>query len=164
MLLSIFMVALKLFVIHDKVIEHTTVQNYGPVSIQKVEEMESNCHSYQKITEKYKVDLVLFTTSDKMNVPIVSFLNYGCPLINKKFPPASMLQNCKKNNQYQQLKNDIVETILIANYNYDINTLKKSRLNYEIVDEIGYCVVIKNHSLTVPQICKKLGVEYTRKD
>lgn len=160
--ISILFVGLKFLWIEDTVSDHTFKRSYGPVAIENIEVLTSQCEGFNSVIQRKKVDLVVFTLSSKKNVPEISFYNFGCELLVPDFPESTMLHKERRTWLYTKHKSKIIGSMLFLNYEFNEELIKSSGLEYEIISEIPDALLIQNNEYTLPEICELFELRYKR--
>jgi hypothetical protein len=147
---------------------HTVKTNFGPVAIKKSNELICECEKLDSISVKHQVSLFAFVPTWNLNVPHMEFYNYGCPLLNKKFPSTMMNIYEKRTWVYIKEKESIHKNILIFGSSISTNTneIKQNDnykgLNIEVISENPTIILIKNNVLTIDSLFKKLSIDLKR--
>ena len=160
--ISIFFVGLKFLWIEDTVSDHTFKRSYGPVAIENIEVLTSQCESFNSVIQRRKVDLVVFTLSSKKNVPEISLYNFGCELLVPDFPESTMLHKERRTWLYTKHKSKIIGSMLFLNYEFNEELIKSSGLEYEIISEIPDALLIQNNEYTLLEICELFELRYKK--
>ena len=162
LLISCLSVCYKFITVESTVDFHTTNKSYGPVAIENIELLKTECRQFQSVATNYEVDLVVFTLSSFKNVPEVSFYNFGCELLVEDFPESTMLHKERRTALFINHKSEIVKNILFLNYELNEELSRNSGSDYEIIEEISNAILIKNNTRTLPEICELLELQYHR--
>ncbi len=160
---SIVFVSIKLFSVESVVERHTAIKNYGPVSIKEIKKICDDCEEIKGLTDMYNPDCLIFIPTQQMNVPEISFLNFGCELLLDDFTPSFMMHKERRTWIYREKIKSTPSTILFVNYEAHKQSLQENIFfEYEILDEMENILLIKNNTLTINDIANVLSLPIER--
>jgi len=140
--------------------EHTSITNFGPIAIKKVEELKCECSEIDKLAKAHKVEMIVFVPNWRINVPGLEFYNYGCPLLDKHFTPSVMNVYERRTWVFTKEGLRVAKNIMIYGYEADKENIK-TIINSGVIS-IGDITIIKGNIMSTESLLKQLHIDYKR--
>jgi hypothetical protein len=153
--ISIFIVKVSCY--SSVVAKHTKRTIYGPVAIKKLDDLTRECSEIEKITSKYKIDLVVFIPSWSQSVPSVEFYNYGCPILQENTTSSIMNIYERRTWVFEKEKIAVRKNVLLFNPDIEAIDTYKKVLDCEIIHRNPTMILIKNNDKSLQELSEIVG-------
>jgi hypothetical protein len=140
---------------------HTAKMNHVSVALKKVEEVRCNCRKFAETAVKTKADLVAFVPNWTMNHSDMEFYNYGCPVLEKEFPPTIMSSLERRTWVYQREKKVIRSTVLLIGLERN-NEHVRLMPGHRVLSESPPMILVSGNDRPLGKVLIRLGYEYSR--
>lgn len=141
---------------------HTQKENYGPVAIKKLSDLEKECSEIQQITSQYNIDLIVFIPNWEYNVPSMEFYNYGCSILEENLSSSVMNIYERRTWVFQQEKNSVRKNILLFNQNLDKVEEYRKVVDCEIVSKTPNILLIRNNNRNLTELSQIFDFQLKR--
>ena len=136
-------------------------KNNQSMPIKNISELKCECAKLDSIANKENIDLIIFVYDSLYNIPYLEFYNYGCPLLEKKFPKTMMNLYERRTWVYLTEKSRIEPNILIFNYKIDSNQIKMFPKLIEL-SGVHSLTLINENKIRTDSLLKKLKIPLAR--
>jgi len=151
----------KMISYHPNVKQNTQKTDFGPIAMKKVKDIKTDCAWLATIARDNKTDLIIFVPIWSLNVPILEFYDYGCPMVEKEFTKTLLTGYEKRTWVYMKEKSEVYPNILIFGASPDL--LKNNEDgNFKLIHNDPQVIAIKNNTLKVEELLKKLDIKLSR--
>ena len=138
----------------------TRVGNFGPVAVESNHELSRKCDWLSDIVKGQPVDLIIFVSNWKYNVPYMTLMSYGCPSLRPEIPVSVLNVYERRTWIFLNEKKTVRENVLIFG-EFDFERLNKIG-NYSRLNEDPPIHLLKSNTLTADQLLQELEVQYKR--
>lgn len=140
---------------------HTTETNYQSSAIKNVDELTCECNRIGNLARELYVGLIVFVPRGKLNTPYMEFYNYGCPLLDKKFPKTLLRIYERRTWVYLKEKSSVESNIIIYDAELNVNSIK-TEINAAVFSYSPEIHIIRWNSLTTDSLLKRINIKLKR--
>jgi hypothetical protein len=143
---AVLFFSVKLFNIHDVIKNDTLPETDHRINNSTVEDLSYNCSQLKKMTDNYKIDLIVFLNNSDC-------INYGCGCMENSFPPTLRPDYERRTWRLAEEKKIVRKNILFLrnNGNKEVAALKKISNSFD-----GY--LLENNDLPTIMLLVKMKI------
>ncbi|MBL7951424.1 MAG: hypothetical protein JNM62_06860 [Flavobacteriales bacterium] len=161
LVLAGLLLVVKMDVAGPVVREGIRMKEHSPIAVKHYKALEWDCKQLGDTLQKYDADILVLLPYWAKGVPQMEYLDYGCPIIDERFPGTLMNVYERRTWVYQSEPRAIHRTILLHGASPDLDTLRYyPDLSALRIDD--RTVLVRNERFRTGFILRLLGVELKR--
>ena len=156
---SIFVLLFFIFKIclYNSVISyHIGKEDFGPIAVKKISDLEKECNQIYQIAESENVELIVYAPDWEIKVTEIEFYNYGCNCLLNKNIPSILAKFERRYWVFKEYSSRKTGKILFYGNIY-LNKIDVKNLNCTISKKSKHLFIIQNNQNTLYELMTKLN-------